>query len=51
LLGGSFKEYDKCVVTYSIKNQLRYKGNLGEAALKISPSKLSTKEKYNTVNL
>ncbi|KAK4012095.1 protein FAM91A1 [Daphnia magna] len=28
LLGGSYKEYDKCVVTYSIKNQLRYKGNL-----------------------
>ncbi len=29
LLGGSYKEYDKCVVAHSIKNQLRYKGNLG----------------------
>ncbi|EFX78521.1 hypothetical protein DAPPUDRAFT_53387 [Daphnia pulex] len=28
LLGGSYKEYDKCVVAHSIKNQLRYKGNL-----------------------
>ncbi len=30
LLGGSPKEYDKAVVVYSIKNQLRYKGNLGK---------------------
>lgn len=28
LLGHSPKEYEKCVIGYSIKNQLRYKGNL-----------------------
>ncbi|XP_071487011.1 protein FAM91A1-like, partial [Diadema antillarum] len=28
LLGHSPKEYEKCVISYSIKNQLRYKGNL-----------------------
>jgi hypothetical protein len=33
LLGGSYKEYDKCVVAHSIKNQLRYKGNLGNLIL------------------
>lgn len=27
-LGNSSKEYDKCVLTFSIKNQLRFKGNL-----------------------
>ncbi|XP_076341540.1 protein FAM91A1 isoform X2 [Tachypleus tridentatus] len=28
LLGNSQKEYDKCVAHYSVKNQLRYRGNL-----------------------
>lgn len=28
-LGNYAKEYDKCVVTFSIRNQLRFKGNLG----------------------
>uniref|UniRef100_A0AC35TQK2 BTB domain-containing protein n=1 Tax=Rhabditophanes sp. KR3021 TaxID=114890 RepID=A0AC35TQK2_9BILA len=30
LLGGSQKEYEKLIVDYSIKNQLRFKGNLIE---------------------
>uniref|UniRef100_A0A0N4ZMG2 BTB domain-containing protein n=1 Tax=Parastrongyloides trichosuri TaxID=131310 RepID=A0A0N4ZMG2_PARTI len=30
LLGGSQKEYDKLVLDYSVKNQLRFKGNLVE---------------------
>ena len=29
-LGNSTKEYDKCIVHYSLKNQLRYKGSLGK---------------------
>ena len=29
LLGNSQREYEKMVVEYSIKNQLRHKGNLG----------------------
>ena len=29
-LGNSQKEYEKAVVNYSVKNQLRYKGNLGK---------------------
>ena len=28
-LGNSSKEYDKCIVHFSLKNQLRYKGTLG----------------------
>ena len=28
-LGNSKAEYEKLIVTFSIKNQLRYKGNLG----------------------
>lgn len=27
-LGNSQKEYEKCIVNFSIKNQLRYRGNL-----------------------
>jgi hypothetical protein len=27
-LGNSSKEYDKCVVSFSIKNQIRFRGNL-----------------------
>uniref|UniRef100_A0A1B6C1C6 FAM91 N-terminal domain-containing protein n=1 Tax=Clastoptera arizonana TaxID=38151 RepID=A0A1B6C1C6_9HEMI len=27
-LGNSQKEYDKCIINFSIKNQLRYKGNI-----------------------
>lgn len=30
LLGNSTREYDKMILEYSIKNQLRYKGNLGK---------------------
>lgn len=30
VLGNSQREYDKLVLEYSIKNQLRYKGNIGE---------------------
>lgn len=29
MLGNSQREYDKRVLDYSIKNQLRYKGNIG----------------------
>lgn len=29
-LGNSQKEYEKYIVNFSVKNQLRYKGNLGE---------------------
>lgn len=29
-LGNSQKEYEKSVVNFSVKNQLRYKGNLGK---------------------
>lgn len=29
ILGGSQREYDKLVVDYSIRNQLRYKDNIG----------------------
>lgn len=29
VLGNSQREYDKLVLEYSIKNQLRYKGNIG----------------------
>lgn len=29
VLGSSQREYDKLVLEYSIKNQLRYKGNIG----------------------
>lgn len=29
-LGNSQKEYEKVVVEFSVKNQLRYKGNLGK---------------------
>ena len=32
-LGNSQKEYEKAVVNYSVKNQLRYKGNLGKFLL------------------
>ena len=28
-LGHSQKEYEKCVITFSVKNQVRYRGNLG----------------------
>ncbi|KJH43836.1 hypothetical protein DICVIV_10146 [Dictyocaulus viviparus] len=31
LLGGSQREYDKLILEYSIRNQLRYKSNLGSA--------------------
>ena len=30
-LGNANREYDKMILEYSIKNQLRYKGNLGES--------------------
>ena len=33
VLGGSAKEYDKLVLEYSVKNQLRHKGNLGAFGL------------------
>jgi len=33
-LGNSPKEYDKCIVTFSVRNQLRYKGNLVESVRK-----------------
>lgn len=29
VLGGSQREYDKRILDYSIKNQLRYKDNIG----------------------
>lgn len=29
VLGNSQREYDKLILEYSIKNQLRYKGNIG----------------------
>ena len=29
-LGNSQREYEKAVVNFSVKNQLRYKGNLGK---------------------
>lgn len=32
VLGNSQREYDKLVLEYSIKNQLRYKGNIGGIA-------------------
>lgn len=31
-LGNSTKEYDKCIVQFSLKNQLRYKGSLGKSS-------------------
>ena len=30
-LGNSQKEYEKTVVTFSVKNQVRYRGNLGNS--------------------
>lgn len=35
VLGNSQREYEKIVVEYSVKNQLRYKGNLGRRAISI----------------
>lgn len=29
-VGNSIKEYKKCISVYSIRNQVRYKGNLGK---------------------
>jgi uncharacterized protein YeeX (DUF496 family) len=33
VLGGSQREYDKRILDYSIKNQLRYKDNIGKLYL------------------
>lgn len=29
VLGNTYKEYDKSIINFSIRNQLRYRGNLG----------------------
>lgn len=34
LLGNSVEEYEKCIVNFSIRNQLRHKGNLVRSVMK-----------------
>ncbi|KAG1653085.1 Protein FAM91A1 [Nymphon striatum] len=51
LIGNSHKEYDKSVISFSIANQLRYKGNLVRHVMKDEKRYYDDLLKYSQTNL